>query len=328
MQIAVVTTWVAGEVIHFRRETELVKAASLYADRIEVLSLSSLVYTDWGGIGPDDAAALREALVAPTGAATLPRFTTTSDRVAADSGVNDLLPAVRERLIHLNDQIPSTGDVWGAFMAELIRYLQDPNFLVLLDDRLSGIVTRLIASGQVQPSVGDRARASEAVLGTGLIARLPAFTEIPMSEVLELRRDLAGPLVRYRSAVTRLRAQEFDPYSPQRVEVVEYLWREQVEPALLDIREQLAEHALIRELARTIRADLRDLVKGAPTRAGVAVLAGAVANLDTAVSVAAAGVLGVVPPIADAVAARKAAQDEVQRRDFYYLYRLAAHRQR
>ncbi|WP_036968873.1 hypothetical protein [Promicromonospora kroppenstedtii] len=84
MRIAVITTFGAGEVVDFVRETALVKSASLYADAIEVLSFASLVYTQWDAIEPDEAAALQQALTAPDASGLLPTFTPKSDRIAAD----------------------------------------------------------------------------------------------------------------------------------------------------------------------------------------------------------------------------------------------------
>lgn len=322
MRIAVITTFVAGEMINFFREAALVKSASLYADAIEVLSFSSLVYTDWGAIDADEASALKRALITPEESNRLPTFTTKSDRVAADSGVNELLPAVRANLISINDRLPSTGDVWGSFIEEIVRYLADPEYVVLLDDRLSGIVSSLISKGRVAPTQQDLEGSAEAVLGAGLIARLPSFTEIPMDEILDLRRDLQGPLVRYRSAVAGMRSQELDPYSPSRNEVIDFVWRQQVAPALLDIEEDLREHGLIRELARSLRADIRDVVKGLPLRSALAVAGGSAAQFDETIQAAAAAVFGLIPTISDAGANRRDARREIARRDFYYLYRL------
>ncbi len=76
MRIAVITSFIAGERINFFREVALVKSASLYADTIEVLSFSSLVYTDWGAIAPEEAEALQRALIAPHGVEAFPKFTT------------------------------------------------------------------------------------------------------------------------------------------------------------------------------------------------------------------------------------------------------------
>lgn len=97
------------------------KSASLYADSVEVLSFSSLVYTDWGAIDPEEADALRRALGSPNETGLLPKFTTNSDRIAANSGVNELLPAVRASLVTINNRLPAEGDVWGAFLNEIVR---------------------------------------------------------------------------------------------------------------------------------------------------------------------------------------------------------------
>lgn len=128
------------------------KSASLYADSVEVLSFSSLVYTDWGAIDPEEADALRRALASPNETGLLPKFTTNSDRIAANSGVNELLPAVRASLVTINNRLPAEGDVWGAFLNEIVCYLSGPEYVVLLDDRLSG----LVSSHRPRPSHPDR----------------------------------------------------------------------------------------------------------------------------------------------------------------------------
>lgn len=322
MRIAVVTSFVAGEMINFLREVELVKSASLYADSIEVLSFSSLVYTGWGAIPPDEAEALRSALITADDTGHLPAFTTTNDRVAADSGVNELLPAVRARLIRLNDRLPATGDVWGAFLEEIIRYLVDPNYVVLLDDRLSGIVARMIADGRVQPTEQDLAASTEAVIGVGLIARLPSFTEIPMDEILDLRRDLHHPLARYRAAVANMRSQKLDPYSPSRNEIIDFLWRQKIEPSLIEIEEELRQHGLVKEIARSLGADIRDVIKGLPLRSTLAMVAGDAMQMETVITASAAAALSITAPVIDASAKRRDARRKVSHHDFYYLYRL------
>lgn len=322
MRIAVVTSYRAPERINFFREVDLVKAAALYADSIEVLSFSSLVYTDWGAVPEDQAQMLREAIYRPGNTSDMPTFETTSDRVAADSGVNGLLPAIRERLVTVNDSLPRTGDVWGAFVDEMIRYFNDPTCVVLLDDLLGDILAHAIQDGRARVTSTARTSAAEAVIGAGLIARLPAFTEIPMGEVLDLRRDLNGPLVRYRSAVSRLRTDEIDPFSRDRERIVDQLWRQHVAPALLEIEDSLADHGLVRELARSLGADIRSVVSGMPLRASVAVGLGGLTELGAAVQAVAASVISLTPPVTEAYGNRSKARAAVARGDFYYLYRL------
>jgi hypothetical protein len=322
VRIAVITAFRAGEVISFLREAALVKSASLYADAVEVLSFSSLVYTDWGAIPPEQAEQLRNAFIHPDATGDLPAFTTSSDRVSTESGVNELLPAVREGLLAINDRIPREGDVWGAFIDEIVRYLNDPTYVVLLDDFLGGIAAAAVRDGRANLSSAAHSASVEAVIGAGLIARLPAFTEIPMGEVLDLRRDLNSPLVRYRAAVSAMRADDLDPHSSSREAAIDFLWRQKVAPALLELEEQLKDHGLVKELARSLGADIRSVVTGAPLRASLALGAGTALQMDAVAGAVAAGVAAFAPPVIDGFNARGKARRSVQRSDFYYLYRL------
>src|SRR5438477_28816 len=78
---------------------------------------------------------------------------------------------------------------------------------------------------------------------------------------VDLRRHLTAPLVRFRGEMGRLatefEARSFDPgFSAE----VEDAWRTRVEPALVDIREALAEHGLLREVASVALGDPRRLI--------------------------------------------------------------------
>lgn len=321
MRIAVISSFAAGERIDFRREVDLVKAASLYADEVEVLSFSSLVFTEWDAVEPEEATALSDAL-AGRDLTPMPEVHPRSQRIRADTGINELLPAIGAALVSVNKGLPRTGDVWGAFVAEIVRCLEDPSILALVDTRLSTIVANLIETGRASPSSAATQNATEAVIGAGLISRLPTFTEIPMDELLDLRTDLATPLHRYRSVVAGLRSTDLDPYSHDREAEIDALWRKSVEPELDAIREGLAQHTLIKDLARSLGTDLREILTGAPLRAGLtAVLANAL-EMNETVSLAAAGTIGLAPTVIQGVRSRGTQRAALQQRDLYYLYRL------
>ena len=143
-----------------------------------------------------------------------------------------------------------------------------------------------------------------------------------MDEILELRRDLQGPLIRYRSAVAGMRSQELDPYSPSRNEVIEFIWRQQVAPALLEIEEDLREHGLIRNERACCALTYATWSKGCLFARHWPWPVEARRNLMRLIQAAAAAVFGLIPTISDAGANRRDARRKIARRDFYYLYRL------
>lgn len=205
------------------------------------------------------------------------------------SGGADLLPVMDAGILRVLDYtahrgavhplVESTGHAgrgfeevlseWATLLADL---LMESDVRLLLDDSTAAIAQSLIQRGVVTPTDTVMRRAGQAAIGSGLVARLPAFPHTPTDELLELRGDLQGALVRYRAAVARMAQFVSDtPFHSDASRVIDDLWITEVQPALLEIRESLAEHTLVRELARTVSGGVGALVAGA---AGPAVYIG------------------------------------------------------
>lgn len=203
-------------------------------------------------------------------------FRDTAAKLLTDSGGAELLPAFDAGILTLSPSgMPPDGDSesWVAGWVDLLcKLLADPHTRLLLDDEAGGMARSLIAEGHVTPSKTTLRHAGEATVGSGLIGRLPAFRQAPIDELLDLRSDLRDPLVRYRAAVARLAALVTTP--PFDIEIqaeVDDLRLAHVEPAMVEIREAMAEHTLVREIARIIGSDLKSLVTAT---AGAAVYIG------------------------------------------------------
>ena len=143
--------------------------------------------------------------------------------------------------------------------------LVDKRTRLVLDDQVGGLAASLIREGHVDPHRLTLRHAAEAAVGSGLVARLPAFPRAPLGEILDLRSDLAGPLGRYRAAAVRLSAKvataEFDNELPAELDD---LWTTEVQPALDEMDEDLHRHGLVREIARAARQDVHKLLTEAP----------------------------------------------------------------
>ncbi len=99
------------------------------------------------------------------------------ERMRVDSGLAELEPAVRRKLVRFNENIAlgeETDTVIGTFIEELKRYLLDPKWFVLVDDDVASLARGLINEGHLTPPQRAISNASEAALGTGFLGRLPA----------------------------------------------------------------------------------------------------------------------------------------------------------
>lgn len=249
-----------------------------------------------------------------------------TEQMRVDSGVAELETVLDQKLVRFNENVTigeDTDAVIASFIDELKRYLQDPTKFVLLDATMASLARSLIDEGHVRLPERAVSNASEAVLGTGILARLPAFTTAPLDEVVDLRRDLDEPLGRYRRKVSRLRSELRTGPFDQHIEAeVDALWRNEVDPAIVEIRQAMADHGLVREILRSLSGNISDFVKGVGLPAGVTVFSANMLDLSTAVTASLAGTAAAAPTVAEAVRNRQEGRAAARANDLYYLYEV------
>ncbi|HEX7096602.1 MAG TPA: hypothetical protein VF183_12010 [Acidimicrobiales bacterium] len=257
-------------------------------------------------------------------------------------GADDLLVAVQAGALTVGSIIESptsdviadllraaTGNAAGTtvddfvlgFTGRLVEMLGDRRSFPLFDAQSSGLIRALERAAFVNPSTHAMQRGAEVSAAASFMGCLPYFPELPMDEVLDLRRSLSKPLIRFREALARL-SREFDsrPIDEEFEAEVEDAWRRDVAPALADIREALAEHGLLKEVASIALGDPRRLL----VEAG-GVLAAAHGDLLSLSALLTAG-LAAGLPLADvagrAIQQSRAGERKAKTNAFYFLHRL------
>lgn len=246
----------------------------------------------------------------------------TTEELLEKSGAGELVAGLEEGVVSLSSAGMGNGEDFDAVLEQWLdhvrRLLQDPSKRLLFDDGIAKLVTAMVREKKVDLPTLTRRHAGEALVGTGLISRLPAFPQAPLDELLDLRGDLAAPVVRYRAAVMEmgdaLRSEVFDTDAPAEIDD---LWRSRVEPAVLEIEETLAQHGLVREVARQAAQDVKWLLLEGPALylglEHISSLEGWVSALGAAAAPSAhAGVKG--------VQAAESGRREAKAHDLYFLY--------
>lgn len=249
----------------------------------------------------------------------------------ADAGGPELAAATKTGVVKLKPLF-SADDAWDEsvlverYAAEIIALLTDGSRHMLLDQGTTKFARVLIDENKVEPSALALPNALEALVGTGVIARLPTFGETPADELLDMRSDLMGPLGRYRRAVASLgEKMRVGPLDDEAQADVEHLYLTEIAPSLEEMRERLADHGLAREFAKTIGANLKAVVTGGVATSGL--VFGIHAATDLA-AVAGAGLAatpaltGAAAVLAQASQNRREALAGVRGLDLYYLHEL------
>lgn len=205
------------------------------------------------------------------------------------------------------------------FLVKALDVMSDRKSLPLFDADASGLVRAFDSQAGRQRAGGDRAREIGAV--ASLAGFLPYFTQMPVNEIVDLRRELSVPLIRFRAAMARMsRDVATHPLDTEFQADIESRWRSDIEPALLEIRETLAEHGLLRQVSSVATGDPRRLM----VESG-AVIAAAMSPqnvLDGAVAAVAAGAVPALDTVLRAYRESKRGRSTARASEFYLLHRV------
>ncbi|WP_090850525.1 hypothetical protein [Nocardioides lianchengensis] len=266
------------------------------------------------------------------------------DEVLGAAGFAELQPAINQGIVRLadlqtspsslfrarEDRRPETDQQVNAWLSLLRNRLDDPNVRLLFDQQSADLIQSMINEGHIEASANNLRLAASAALGTGFVARLPAFERAPMDELLDLRRDLRVPLQIYRGAMSRF-SRDMPRVIGRDLEFeVQHLWESEVNPAVIRLEEELAQHGLVRELFRSVRA--ANIFDFATWTGMTAATVGSTADLGAVLTgVVAAGSGGMrvgTDMLLDAARQRGDAERDATRSEFYFLYQANRRLQR
>lgn len=371
------------------QDVELTKAALLYADEVEIVSLGAAMFDelqqvidagelggfgllaslddetiaylssrsgsanslppDWRetmskalaispesleALGIEGADALRELQEAAAKAGR--RSQQDLQTVLEEQGATELVTAVKAGAVQVAnlgvppgstlrptdlDPTDTSGvEIWN-WIDALVARLFDRKTRLLFDRKAGDLIQSMLAMGTIPASPQGLQLAAQAALGAGFTERLPAFPMAKMDELLDMRKELALPLARYRGAVVRFSRGVPQVVGKDLAFEVDQLWQEQVHPAFLGLQDEMADHSLVKELGRSL--DVKDIRDFATWTAGTYVTVASATALDAlATGLIATAVGGGATVALEAVRARRAGQTTAKSNEFYYLYEV------
>lgn len=359
-----------------RGDVQLVKAALLYADQVELLGLAASMVHSIGLAPGSKALTLLElvrlaevanggALVPPEVRRFLPQIDAlvrsgatipaelraegesifefiekahellhpAQDEILLMTGAEELRPALESGILRVADlgvgmesavaaavsgAMTSDREIAG-WIGQIESRMSDRRTRLLFDEDSGDLIQSMLNEGIVAPDQIGLRLAGKAAAGAGFVARLPAFSEARMDELLDLRVELDAPLRRYRAAIS-----QFSVALPQAVGrelefEVEQLWESSVAPAIDEITERLHDHALVRELARHA---LQDVAKYLGYAGGVFVGLAAATDVGQVAATVASTVPGMAEAAGRAMVSSSGARQQVERHELFYLHKV------
>lgn len=146
-----------------------------------------------------------------------------------------------------------TGSVVDEYVSVVGGTVSDKSTYPLFDEQTNSIISSGIKAGFIQVSDFGIARGREVGLAADLFRRLPLFPRASVKEILDIRRELATVLLRFRSAMLGFSKEIKDASWDEEFGLAaETVFRKEVAPAILDIEEAVKSNRFVAELSQRL----------------------------------------------------------------------------
>jgi hypothetical protein len=307
------------------------KAALLMVFALVILYVSSsarakkdaaaLRHAAWlGELTPEAAAAVTRAVEHLVQLEETPDDVLTGGEIRAE--LAELVEAVNSGVAELHDF--NWEEPEGAvrkFVEQITAAVLSGDTYPLLDAGTGELLSKLIADPEAHASAAGAAR--HVHLAARLFERLPIFENAKIAELLDIRRELQVPLVRFRSAMfTAAEKISAAPWDKGFGREAETLILRDVEPSILELEQCVRDARIHKHLLKPFAEGEWKLSAAGSIAVGVTHAVGAPGLLT--------GILGatlpVLPLVNSVVSSWRAATDQVERHPFYFYYQLRGNR--
>jgi hypothetical protein len=159
------------------------------------------------------------------------------EEMAKRAGIGELNAAIQSGLVEF-DAYALEGEADDEFFPKIASALASGETYLLLDEGVGKLVNSAIKEGIVTPLGTSINKAKQAGLSSDLFSRLPLFDAASVSEIIDIRKELSKPLVRFRAGVVGFsREIESAPWGKEFLPEVEQIFIERIQPAVLDIED-------------------------------------------------------------------------------------------
>lgn len=250
-----------------------------------------------------------------------PGLIETVQQLRDDAGADALRSAIDRGLLTVHPYMDHDAEfspdaVMYAMVERIAEILRDSGQYPLFDDRTGHLVRAGIQEGIFAPTGSSRVRGKQIKAAAGFLERLPSLPAASIDEVIDVRQELANPLVNFRSIVTKLAAGiDADATSSGFPREIEDLWYAHAEPALQAIRETIEDNSYLRQLRDRTIQDGHTIGVG-----GLSLALSQVGDLSALISGGLVAGAAISTAAVRGLIQRHEVLREVSRREFYFLH--------
>ena len=195
----------------------------------------------------------------------------------------------------------------------------------LFDEISNDLMAAAVRSRVISLSDTECRKITHAGLSKNFIHRLPSFDSASVDEILDIRKELGGPLIRFRGKMLEYSDNiQAMPWDKDFIDECSILYEKEIIPSILEIEEQTKDNGFVKNLAKNVITDGDFLKSAGGLLVGVAA-AGVISSFSQAFSTDTAVILAggtwAAQKIAMTYEEYHKTKQEITRNDLYFYYR-------
>lgn len=213
-----------------------------------------------------------------------------------------------------------------AFTPEYFRLLAEAikTSYPIFDELSNNVMKAAVDAKVVNLSEFDKKKIQHAGISDNLLQQLPDFSLASIDEIVDIKKELASPLVRFRSKMLKF-SDDIQTYPWDKDFEFEcfQLYAREISPALLEIDELTKESRFLKNLGRSILSDdkVRKSIGGLVVSISAAGVFSAYTDVvSSATAITATSAAWAVEKIAVAYLAQQQMRQEIMKKDLYFYY--------
>lgn len=199
-----------------------------------------------------------------------------------DTEIKEIYLAIKSNLVEIEsyDSNEEGKILSKLFVKNLTSSLSESNSYPLFDFDTSDLIKYVIEENKVKVSNSNLMRGNELKFISKLFEKLPLFEEASIDEIIDIKKELQKPLIRFRSGIKEISSRVKDVFwNKEFSSDIHELIIKEIEPSILEIEELLNENSYLKTLVK--RALKSQLFAGVSTAAAIGVIISGLSTLPS-----------------------------------------------
>lgn len=176
------------------------------------------------------------------------------DELMSEAGAEGLIKALNSGVLEIkvfqtNPQ--NTEQMIVEYAGEVGSIIKSSYTYPLMDYTTCNLVQQGLKEGLFSITDASVNRAKHIALAANLLKRLPVFDNATIDEILDIRRELDKPLIRFRSAILKFSNNvDNEPWSEDFKTDADIVFMKEIEPVVLELEEECRANSYLKQLIK------------------------------------------------------------------------------